>query len=152
MSTEPTVGVEIDKMTYRGVTFVMREVGSAMMSTWESYCSNCAALMYVIDASNKAQVSTAAIQFLNILRSSKFHESKPIMLILNKQDVRHCMSRLDLASLMRLNDITKTVRNDVHILETSAYTGRGVSELLGFTTKVVFTLQKIYGLQQQLHH
>ncbi len=45
VETEPTVGVELDRIRSDGVSCVIREVGAAMMPTWPSYFRSAATVM-----------------------------------------------------------------------------------------------------------
>ena len=67
-STVPTVGTELVTLSARGRgsassggEFTLREVGGSMAPIWHNYYKGCAAVIFVIDLSNRVQVSAAGI-------------------------------------------------------------------------------------------
>ena len=92
---EPTVGVELDRMTLGDRTaVVVREVGAAMMATWPSYVPACRCLMFVVDRSNHAQLASAAAELHKLI--ALLPAATPVAVVLNKCDrpeVRRAMCR-----------------------------------------------------------
>ena len=63
--TYSTVGTELVNLNVRGggsAEVVMREVGGSMAPIWHNYYKDCAGtVIYIMDVSNRVQVSAAAI-------------------------------------------------------------------------------------------
>ena len=83
---EPTVGVELDRMTLGDdrTAAVIREVGAAMMATWPSYVPACRCLMFVVDRSNHAQLASAAAELHKLI--ALLPAATPVVVVLNKCD------------------------------------------------------------------
>ncbi|XP_040438190.1 ADP-ribosylation factor-like protein 16 [Falco naumanni] len=127
-ATQPTVGTNLtDLRLPRRVT--VRELGGCMGPIWPSYYGECSALLFVVDAANPTQVSSSCIQLLSILSAAQL-ASVPVLVLFNKIDLPCYMSRVEMKSLFRMQDIISWATQPITILETSARDGTGLADVL----------------------
>uniref|UniRef100_A0A8C4TV89 ADP ribosylation factor like GTPase 16 n=2 Tax=Falco TaxID=8952 RepID=A0A8C4TV89_FALTI len=96
---------------------------------WPSYYGECSALLFVVDAANPTQVSSSCIQLLSILSAAQL-ASVPVLVLFNKIDLPCYMSRVEMKSLFRMQDIISWATQPITILETSARDGTGLADVL----------------------
>lgn len=129
-STIPTVGTNLVNVpTGKKQETVIREVGGCMCPIWNSYLKDLTALIFVIDISNTLQIAASCIQFLTVLNNTAV-QNTPILLLLNKSDQPLALSRFEVESLMRIDDIRQNTKHQITILEISAFNGKGLTEVI----------------------
>ncbi|XP_005056383.2 PREDICTED: ADP-ribosylation factor-like protein 16 [Ficedula albicollis] len=96
---------------------------------WPSYYSECSALLFVVDASNPAQVSSSCIQLLSVLSAEPL-ASVPVLVLFNKIDLPCYMSLVEMKSLFRLQDVVSCASQPISLLESSARLGTGLAQVL----------------------
>ncbi|XP_055553388.1 ADP-ribosylation factor-like protein 16 isoform X2 [Falco cherrug] len=117
-ATQPTVGTNLtDLRLPRRVT--VRELGGCMGPIWPSYYGECSALL----------VSSSCIQLLSVLSAAQL-ASVPVLVLFNKIDLPCYMSRVEMKSLFRMQDIISWATQPITILETSARDGTGLADVL----------------------
>jgi len=101
-----TCGIDRKTLTYGERTFVIREVGYPMRESWEDFLSACRVLLYVVDISDTFSIPSAAI---GLLRVAMHHHmaGKPIVIVLNKTDLSHTISRGEMEYLLRIPQLQK---------------------------------------------
>ncbi len=103
-----------------GKSITLREVGYDMARLWHKYYSKADVLLYVIDASNRAQLAMASVELYRVLENpsvSKPSNAKPLVILYNKIDQSQSM------------DI-ETLRQFLHVAELRAC--HGVRRRSGF--------------------
>lgn len=100
IDTRATIGVEIDTC---GKT-MLREVGAAMAPMWPAFFAACTALVFVIDASNAAQLPEAAIELWSILASPHI-KTKPVLVVFSKVDIPCMITQEALKDYLRIEAI-----------------------------------------------
>ena len=104
LDTRATVGVEIDQMV--NSTLTLREVGSAMAPMWPAFFQACACLIFVVDASNAAQLPEAAVELWSLLGAAVL-EQTPVLVVLSKSDMPAMLSQDEVLAYLRLEDARK---------------------------------------------
>eukprot|EP00002_Diphylleia_rotans_P023155 TRINITY_DN4551_c0_g1_i4.p1 TRINITY_DN4551_c0_g1~~TRINITY_DN4551_c0_g1_i4.p1 ORF type:complete len:124 (+),score=18.07 TRINITY_DN4551_c0_g1_i4:85-456(+) len=84
VETTPTIGVEIEDITYNGKVMAIRELGGSFMQVWPRYYANAKCILYLLDISNPTQLSTAVYE-LTVLVEDPNLSGKPVMIILSKK-------------------------------------------------------------------
>jgi GTPase SAR1 family protein len=105
IETQPTIGVEIDRVSFNRQHMTLREVGSSMAPTWPSYYPSCQCLMFVIDVSNVTQLghsSTALHRALLALPATV-----PVVVVFNKCDRPQSVSRALVHETLMLNQLNR---------------------------------------------
>lgn len=100
-----------------------------MSPIWPNYLKDCHFLIYVIDMSNRLQVSAACMLFLSILTNPSLKDCQ-VLVLLNKMDLTTTMSRHEFESLFRWDDILKHSPHQISVKEVSAVSGLGLSEVI----------------------
>ncbi|XP_022313848.1 ADP-ribosylation factor-like protein 16 [Crassostrea virginica] len=129
-STLPTIGTNLVNLTLsKRQEITLRELGGSMSPIWPNYLKECQFLIYVIDMSNRLQVSAACMLFLTILTNPNLKDCQ-VLVLLNKIDLTTCMSRHEFESLFRWDDILKHSPHQITLKEVSAVSGKGLSDIL----------------------
>ncbi|SPQ96590.1 ADP-ribosylation factor family [Plasmodiophora brassicae] len=123
---KPTVGVEFDQFTFDKSQFMVREVGSAMMSSWPSYTSSCCALLYAVNASDRCEVGNSVAGLMRCLRD--LPSDTPLIIAFTHMDVPEIIPKWERHMLFRLDELEASTR-PVTLLEISAMTGDGINTL-----------------------
>uniref|UniRef100_A0A0B6XZY6 ADP-ribosylation factor-like protein 16 n=1 Tax=Arion vulgaris TaxID=1028688 RepID=A0A0B6XZY6_9EUPU len=128
-ATIPTVGTNLVTVTsYKKMEVTVREMGGAMGPIWHNYYKDVHAVIFMIDISRQVQVAVACVQLMTML-SHPFTKSVCVLLLLNKIDIPNGMSRSELDSLMRLEEVIKYAAQKITVLETSAKSGHNLDKV-----------------------
>ncbi|XP_072044629.1 ADP-ribosylation factor-like protein 16 [Amphiura filiformis] len=129
-ATIPTVGTNLANINInKRKELTVRELGGTMAPIWPSYFSDASIIIFVIDASNRVQISAACIELLSVL-SAKPLQQASVLILLNKIDMPRTMKLGELKYLLRLEDLQRTAPQPITVLETSARNGQGLSEVV----------------------
>ena len=119
----PTVGSAVEEVKLgKNTTCLLKEYGGCMAPVWSTAYAESDLVIYVIDASNPAQISAATILLLDVLSHPALKE-KPFLVVFNKLDCHCVMGLAEYKSVMRLDDILKHASQNVHVLEGSCAEG-----------------------------
>ncbi|XP_048410823.1 ADP-ribosylation factor-like protein 16 isoform X1 [Stegostoma tigrinum] len=127
--TLPTVGTNLTDLVVNKRRFTIRELGGCMAPIWPSYYRDCEAVIFVIDAANPTQVSSSCIQLLSLV-AAELLQQIPVLILFNKVDLPCSMSRVEMKSLFRMDDIIACAKQHISIMEVSAWDGTGLDEVL----------------------
>ncbi|KAL9647890.1 hypothetical protein ABK040_008163 [Willaertia magna] len=129
------LSIQINKKKVRKIK--IREIGGSLLLSWHRYYEDCKILIYVIDSSNSLQMSASCIELLNLL--SKLKDSKQFLIILNKKDSPKTFSTEIFKHLIRWKELKETVPS-LEIMESSAFKGDGIIEIIDFLLKTTSTI------------
>eukprot|EP00030_Apusomonadida_sp_AF-17_P001096 a179338_11.p1 GENE.a179338_11~~a179338_11.p1 ORF type:complete len:204 (-),score=52.34 a179338_11:121-705(-) len=135
IATAPTVGSNVEELTYKNVKFVVWDLGGqeSLKRTWETYYSNTSAIILVIDSTDvEAMTSTRGELFSILHREDLRHAS--ILIFANKQDVKGALPVPDIATQLNLTAIKD---HPYHIQGSCALTGEGLFEGLDWVTQQI---------------
>jgi GTPase SAR1 family protein len=128
--TVPTVGANFAQLKpAKGVLCKLRESGGQMVSLWSKAYEDCRMVIYVIDSSNRVQVSASTILFLDMLSSPPLQD-KPVLLFFNKTDLPLGLGLVQYKKVMRLGDILAHATQKVTVIDGSCWTGEGIEGVL----------------------
>ncbi|XP_066291518.1 ADP-ribosylation factor-like protein 16 isoform X2 [Branchiostoma lanceolatum] len=83
-ATIPTVGTNlVNVQVGKKTELTVRELGGSMGPIWHSYYKDCKLLLFMVDASNAAQLSASTIQLLTTLTDDRL-EDVSVLILLNK--------------------------------------------------------------------
>ncbi|KAM4844069.1 LOW QUALITY PROTEIN: ADP-ribosylation factor-like protein 16 [Thomomys bottae] len=126
--TRPTVGTNLtDVVAPRRIT--IRELGGCMSPIWSSYFGSCHSLMFMIDASNPAQLSASCVHLLGLLSAEQLSQVS-VLILFNKIDLPCYMTIEEMKSLIRLPDIIAGAKQSISTAEISARKGTGLAQVL----------------------
>lgn len=130
--TVPTVGVNFAQLKLaKGIACKLRESGGQMAPLWSSAYGDCKMIIYVIDSSNRVQVSASTILLLDMLSSPALRE-KPVMLFFNKTDSPLGLGLVQYKDVMRLGDIVSHATQKVMVVDGSCWNGEGVGSIMAW--------------------
>mmetsp|Transcript_18823 Transcript_18823/g.40873 ORF Transcript_18823/g.40873 Transcript_18823/m.40873 type:complete len:134 (-) Transcript_18823:106-507(-) len=116
-------------MTHNRVNFSVREVGGSFLPVWPRYYDDSRVLLYMIDVSDHSKLSLSFVPLLDAI-SSRDMKDKPIFLIFNKTDLPMTMDRMDVSSVLRLDELRESLGPRFRIFYLSAFSEAGLGELL----------------------
>ncbi|KAH8687980.1 ADP-ribosylation factor family-domain-containing protein [Tricladium varicosporioides] len=88
VTTIPTVGFNVETVTYKNVKFNVWDVGGQdkIRPLWRHYFSGTQGLIFVIDSSDKARIDEARSELHRIINDREMKESL-LLVFANKQDI-----------------------------------------------------------------
>ncbi|XP_051244087.1 ADP-ribosylation factor-like protein 16 [Dicentrarchus labrax] len=134
-STLPTVGTNLTDLTLKRKKLTLRELGGCMGPIWPSYFKDCSSVIFMVDSSNTAQVSSSCIQLLSVLSAEPLR-SVSVLILFNKRDMPCTMSLTEMKSLFRMDDIIASATQPITTLEVSAHSGQGLQEVLSWLESI----------------
>jgi small GTP-binding protein len=124
--TAPTVGLNVESLTYKNLDFTVFDVGGKIKTLWQHYYDNTDALIFVIDSTDKERLWIIKNEIMKINEDLKF--SNTVLLVLfNKQDRSDIVEYPELLENTGVIDIMEA---DVIVQKCSGKTGKGVFEAL----------------------
>mmetsp|Transcript_3570 Transcript_3570/g.5013 ORF Transcript_3570/g.5013 Transcript_3570/m.5013 type:complete len:214 (-) Transcript_3570:152-793(-) len=129
LSTIVTTGMELSKISYQDTELQLREVGSPLLMMWPTYFKKCQVILYVVGTSNLIELSSAWMEFLELLSAEETRE-KPIILAFNKIDLCDDTALATAKEIFRLDDIIQTATQQITVMETSSSNGAGITDLI----------------------
>ena len=88
VDTVPTVGLNIEQVNFMGYAMTMWDVGGQATKLWKHYFDHIDAIVFVVDwTSDDKRMAKAQVE-LHRVATDKALERVPILLMLNKDDLR----------------------------------------------------------------
>lgn len=88
MTTIPTVGFNVESVTYKNVKFNVWDVGGQdkIRPLWRHYYSGTQGLIFVVDSSDTARVEEARSELHKIINDREMKDAL-LLVFANKQDI-----------------------------------------------------------------
>ena len=128
-STIPTVGVNLVTVSFGKRKYTFRELGGAMAPIWSNYFKDANYLVFLFDVANRFQISASCIQLLEVL-SAKQTQDKAVLLLFNKIDFTQGLNMVEIGSIIRLDDILASAKQDITVVQTSFRSGEGIDDII----------------------
>ncbi|XP_029381181.1 ADP-ribosylation factor-like protein 14 [Echeneis naucrates] len=131
VATVPTIGFNVEMIEARknrkNVLLTMWDVGGQgqMREHWSSFHSDAAAVVFVVDSSDRERLQEAKRELRRTLRSEQLLD-KPLLILANKQDVNGALTATELKDRFNLRKMCSG--RDWFVQPCSASTGFGVEE------------------------
>nr|XP_020451418.1 ADP-ribosylation factor-like protein 14 [Monopterus albus] len=131
VSTVPTIGFNVEMFEARknkkNIALTMWDVGgqTKMREYWKSFHHGTAAVVFVVDSSDKERLDEARKELENTLRSGHLR-GRSLILLANKQDVNGALTVTEIKDKFNLTKLCST--RDWFVQPCSAKTGVGVEE------------------------
>lgn len=109
-ATQPTVGVEINEMCIKSTKqlICIREIGSSLSSQWVKYIPGCSHIIFLIDISEMAHLSSALVLLHEVLRDA---QDKKVLIAFNKVDLIDKRSYIVATNFFRIDEIQRSHPN-----------------------------------------
>lgn len=129
--TVPTIGFNVEMFDARknrkNIALTVWDIGGQgkMREHWKSFHQDAAAVVFVVDCSDRERLDEAQRELENTLRSEQLR-GRPLILLANKQDVNGALTVTEITDRFNLRKLC-TAR-DWFVQPCSASTGFGVEE------------------------
>jgi ADP-ribosylation factor-like protein 5B len=124
--TAPTIGSNVEEVTYKNVKFVMWDLGGQESSraSWSTYYKQTNAMMLVVDSTDRERVPAIKAELDKMLASEQLRAAV-LLVYANKQDVKGAMTAAEISDALGLHAIKD---HGWHIQECCALTGFGLAD------------------------
>mmetsp|Transcript_22609 Transcript_22609/g.59050 ORF Transcript_22609/g.59050 Transcript_22609/m.59050 type:complete len:176 (+) Transcript_22609:149-676(+) len=126
-STVPTVGFNVETITYRNLKLNVWDVGGQdkIRPLWRHYYTGTHALIFVIDCADRERIDEARKELLKVT-SNREMKSAIILIFANKQDLKGAMVSDDLIEKLQLTQ--NLPDRNWYVQPSVAVTGDGLTE------------------------
>ena len=137
MTTIPTIGFNVESVTYKNLNFNVWDLGgqTSIRPYWRCYYANTAAVIFVVDSTDIERLQTAAEELAAMLNEEELKDAA-LLVFANKQDQPGAKGAGDISQALRLGELRD---RNWSIMACSAVDGSGVNEGMDWLT-VRFTL------------
>ncbi|KAI5820254.1 ADP-ribosylation factor family-domain-containing protein [Pyronema omphalodes] len=143
VTTIPTVGFNVETVTYKNVKFNVWDVGGQdkIRPLWRHYfsgwftSSRTQGLIFVIDSNDRDRIEEARQELHRIIQDREMKDSL-LLVFANKQDLPGAMSPTEVTEKLQLNKLKDRVW---YVVPSCATTGEGLFEGLGWLSANVKT-------------
>jgi len=108
VATIPTIGFNVEKITYKNVEMTAWDVGGQerLRRLWRHYFTGSTALIFVVDSCDRERLADAQEELAGVLADSEMNECRHVLVYANKQDLPGAMTPEEVASAMDLESVT----------------------------------------------
>ncbi|MCJ1485416.1 ADP-ribosylation factor, Arf Arf6 [Schaereria dolodes] len=126
VTTIPTVGFNVETVTYKNVKFNVWDVGGQdkIRPLWRHYFSGTQGLIFVIDSNDRARIDEARQELHRIILDREMKEAL-LLVFANKQDISGAMSPQEVQERLKLNQLKDKIW---YVVPSCATTGEGLFE------------------------
>lgn len=106
VTTMPTVGFNVEKITYGNVNFNIWEVGGErkIRSLWRHYFTDAQGVIFVVDSTDRGRIDQAQAELFSILRE-KTMKHVLVLVYANKQDMPGHMAPSEVSERMKMSTL-----------------------------------------------
>ena len=122
--TVPTVGLNVEQITYKDMTLTLWDVGGQARKLWKHYYDKVDGVIMVIDSSDIDRMKIVKDELSKIVVEPGL-ETVPILVLANKQDLDSALSKQEISELLSIKEIQ---RKNMIFHSCSARTGDGLWE------------------------
>ncbi|QSS58870.1 ADP-ribosylation factor [Histoplasma capsulatum] len=135
VTTIPTVGFNVESVTYKNVKFNVWDVGGQdkIRPLWRHYFSGTQGLIFVIDSNDRARIDEARQELHRIILDREMKEAL-LLVFANKQDIPGAMTPQEVTDKLQLTQLKDKVW---FVVPSCATTGEGLFEGLGWLSNNV---------------
>lgn len=126
VTTIPTVGFNVETVTYKNVKFNVWDVGGQdkIRPLWRHYFSGTQGLIFVIDSNDRARIDEARQELHRIILDREMKEAL-LLVFANKQDIPGAMTPTEVTEKLRLSQLKDKIW---YVVPSCATTGEGLFE------------------------
>lgn len=128
VTTIPTIGFNVETVTYRNIHFTTWDVGGRdkIRTLWRHYYQNVSALIFVVDSNDRDRLAEAREE-LHKMANEEGLKHKPILIFANKQDLPNKLTLDELKEGLDLVKFDET-KTKWHLQPSSATKHEGFDE------------------------
>jgi len=137
VTTNPTVGFNIEKVEYKNIIFTVWDVGGQhkIRQIWQHYYQSTDALIFVVDSSDRGRIEEAHEELVKMLNKEEL-KSAILLVLANKQDLPSAMTTPELTEKLLLNGLQN---REWYVQQTCATNGEGLYDGLDWLTNTLAT-------------
>lgn len=134
VSTIPTVGFNVENITYKNIEFNCWDIGGQkkIRALWYHYYENTDAVIFVVDSNDPDRMEEAREELTQVMNNVLLRNAV-LLVLANKQDLPQAKPPATLIEELGLN--TTLRHRNWHVQGTNAYTGAGLYEGLDWLTQ-----------------
>ncbi|KAK6332211.1 Arf GTPase arl1 [Orbilia javanica] len=135
VTTVPTIGFNVESVTYKNLNFNVWDLGgqTSIRPYWRCYYANTAAVIFVVDATDKDRLSTASEELQAMLNEEELREAA-LLVFANKQDQPGALGAGEISTILEL---PKLKDRSWSIVACSAVTNLGINEGMDWLVQTV---------------
>jgi ADP-ribosylation factor protein 1 len=135
VTTIPTIGFNVETVTYKRVSFTVWDVGGKdkIRPLYRHYFQNTTAFIFVVDANDRDRISEVRDELHKMLNEDELAKI-PMVIFANKQDLPHAMGCDEICDRLGLHSLRQRLW---HIQSTCATTGDGLYEGLDWLSTAI---------------
>jgi len=135
VTTIPTVGFNVETVTYKNVKFNVWDVGGQdkIRPLWRHYFSGTQGLIFVIDSNDRARIDEARQELHRIILDREMKEAL-LLVFANKQDIPGSMTPTEVTEKLRLGQLKERTW---YVVPSCATTGEGLLEGLVSPQRII---------------
>jgi ADP-ribosylation factor protein 6 len=135
VTTIPTVGFNVETVTYKNVKFNVWDVGGQdkIRPLWRHYFSGTQGLIFVVDSNDRDRIIEARQELQRIILDREMKDAL-LLVFANKQDIPTAMTPAEITEQLRLTQLNNT---PWYVVPSIATTGEGLIEGLVSRPKLV---------------
>jgi len=126
ITTIPTIGFNVETVTYKNITFFTWDVGGPdkIRHIWRHYCPGTNCLIFVVDSNDRQRIDEAGNELQKMLREEEL-TGLPILVFANKQDLPNAMSVAEITDKL---DLKRMRHREWYVQASCATSGDGLYE------------------------
>jgi len=126
VSTIPTVGFNVETVTYKKVKFNVWDVGGQdkIRPLWRHYFAGTQALIFVVDSSDRERIEEARTELMRIISDREMKDAV-LLVFANKSDLPKAMDADEVTEKLGLS---KLQDHSWHVVQSCAIAGDGLFE------------------------
>lgn len=130
VTTIPTVGFNVETVTYQNIKFNVWDVGGQdkIRPLWRHYYTGTQGLIFVVDSSDRDRIEEAR-QELHRIASDREMQNAAILVFANKQDLPNVMKVEEIEERLKMSSFSNRAW---HVCSSIATSGKGLHEGLSW--------------------
>uniref|UniRef100_A0A8W8NLI4 Uncharacterized protein n=1 Tax=Magallana gigas TaxID=29159 RepID=A0A8W8NLI4_MAGGI len=98
--------IKVKEGSAKGITFKIWDVGGQdnKRPLWNQYTRSSDGIIFVVDSEDKERLEEAKLELIRLLKAPD-NQKLPLLVIANKQDLRHSLSLHEIETLLGLRDL-----------------------------------------------
>ncbi|KZF22717.1 ARF/SAR protein [Xylona heveae TC161] len=135
VTTTPTIGFNIESVTYNNLNFTVWDLGgqTSIRPYWRCYYADTAAVIFVIDSTDIDRIGTAAEELAAMLHEEELRDAA-LLVFANKQDQPGAKGAGEISEALKLGELRD---RNWSIVACSAVDGRGINDGMDWLAQTV---------------
>lgn len=135
INTKPTIGFNVETLSYKNLKLNVWDLGgqTSIRPYWRCYYANTAAVIFVVDSTDKERIDTASKELHMMLAEEELSDSA-LLVFANKQDQPGALSAAEVSKALNLAQLKD---RSWSIVASSALKGEGLTEGLDWLIDVI---------------